>query len=68
MSRAPAQPGALCRVRDQVVRMRKILTETLATGTAQPPATRRHQSPAELVCLALVLAVITLAGRIVTIW
>jgi len=48
--------------------MRKILTETLATRTAQPPATRRHQSPAELVCLALVLAVITLAGRIVTIW
>jgi len=48
--------------------MRKILTEIVATGTAQPPATRRHQAPAELVCLALVLALITLAGRIVTIW
>jgi hypothetical protein len=46
--------------------MRKILTEG-ATGGTQPPATRR-QSPAELVCLALVLALITLAGRIVTIW
>jgi hypothetical protein len=66
MSRAPAQSGALCHVRDQVVRMRKILTES-ATGGAQPPATRR-QSPAELVCLALVLALVTLAGRIVTIW
>jgi hypothetical protein len=44
--------------------MRRILTETVATGGA----TRRHQSPAELVCLALVLALVTLAGRIVTIW
>jgi hypothetical protein len=48
--------------------MRKILTETVATDGAQLPAARRQQSPAELVCLALVLALITLAGRIVTIW
>ena len=48
--------------------MRKILTETLATAAARPPATGRRQSPAELVCLALVLALITLAGRIITIW
>ena len=48
--------------------MRKIFTETVATGGAQAPAMRRHQSPAELVCLALVLALVTLAGRIVTIW
>jgi hypothetical protein len=40
--------------------MRKILTEDAAA--------RRHQSPAQLVCLALVLALVTLAGRIVTIW
>jgi hypothetical protein len=46
--------------------MRKILMEG-ATGGAQPPAARR-QSPAELVCLALLLALVTLAGRIVTIW
>jgi len=48
--------------------MRKILTETVVTGAAQPPAAGRRQSPAELVCLALVLALVTLAGRIVTIW
>ena len=48
--------------------MRKILAETVATGGVQPPAARRRQSPAELVCLALVLALVTLAGRIVTIW
>ena len=40
--------------------MRKILTA--ATGTP------RRETPAELVCLALVLALVTLAGRILTIW
>jgi hypothetical protein len=48
--------------------MRKIDAETVTTGGAQPPAARRRQSPTELVCLALVLALVTLAGRIVTIW
>jgi hypothetical protein len=48
--------------------MRKILAETVATGGARPPAARRRQSPAELVCLALMLALVTLAGRILTIW
>jgi hypothetical protein len=42
--------------------MRKILTEIVATGTP------RRESPAELVCLALVLALVTLGGRILTIW
>jgi hypothetical protein len=63
--------------------MRKILTEIVATDATQPAAARgcrdpaagpqlsgtpRRESPTELVCLALVLALVTLAGRILTIW
>jgi hypothetical protein len=48
--------------------MRNSLTETVATGGAQPRARLRRETPTELVCLALVLALVTLAGRILTIW
>ena len=63
--------------------MRKILTEIVATDTTQPAAARgcrnpaaepqlagtpRRETPAELVCLALALALVTLVGRILTLW
>ena len=45
--------------------MRK--TDT-ATGAATTLAGRRGDQPVQLVCLALVLALVTLALRIATIW
>ena len=54
--------------------MRKIATDIGVTENARgpgavprPPA-NIGKSPAELVCLALLLALLTLAGRILTVW
>ena len=47
--------------------MRKPDTATGAATTA-PLAGRRGDQPTQLVCLALVLALVTLALRIATIW
>jgi hypothetical protein len=51
--------------------MRKIATDigaTRAHGAGAGPRPIGRESPVELVCLALVLALLTLAGRILTIW
>jgi hypothetical protein len=48
--------------------MRKPVAISSAARTAPPYSGRRVDAPAQLVCLALVLAVIALAARIASIW
>jgi len=48
--------------------MRKPAAASVAAGKASLPAVSRHDAPVELVCLALVLALLALAFRIATIW
>lgn len=48
--------------------MRKPATASAAATTAFPPAGSRDKRPAELVCLALALALLALASRIASIW
>jgi hypothetical protein len=54
--------------------MRKIAADIGVTENARGPGAARRlpasigTSPVELVCLALLLALLTLAGRILTVW
>jgi hypothetical protein len=48
--------------------MRKPTTAPASAGSAALPAGSRNKSSAELVCLALVLALLALAARIASIW
>jgi hypothetical protein len=48
--------------------MRKTVAAPLAASKTSLPAGRRDAAPAELVCLALALAILALACRIVSIW
>jgi hypothetical protein len=48
--------------------MRKPATASAAATTAFPPAGSRDKRPVELVCLALVLALLALGSRIASIW
>jgi hypothetical protein len=48
--------------------MRKPAAAPVAAGKASLPAGSRDNAPVELVCLALVLALLALACRIATIW
>jgi hypothetical protein len=50
------------------VDMRKPAAASVAAGKASLPALSRHDAPVELVCLALVLALLALAFRIASIW
>jgi hypothetical protein len=48
--------------------MRKPTTAPVAATKTASPAGRRGDTPVELVCLALALAVLTLAFRIASVW
>jgi hypothetical protein len=48
--------------------MRKPATASAAARKTLLPAGSRGNAPAELVCLALALALLVLAARIVSIW
>jgi len=48
--------------------MRKPVTAAVAARKPALPAGNRGDAPVELVCLALALAVLTLAFRIASIW
>jgi hypothetical protein len=48
--------------------MRKPLPALLAASKTSVPAGGRGEAPVELVCLALVLALLALAFRIASIW
>jgi len=48
--------------------MRKPVTAAVAARKTLLPAAGRGDAPVELVCLALALAVVTLALRIASIW
>jgi hypothetical protein len=48
--------------------MRNPDTASVAARKAPLPAGSRNKAPAELVCLALVLALLALASRIASIW
>jgi hypothetical protein len=48
--------------------MRKPDTASAAAGKTSLPAADRRDTPLELVCLALALAVFALASRIASIW
>ena len=48
--------------------MRKPTTARVAGAKPSQPADGRGKAPVELVCLALALAVLTLAFRIASIW
>ena len=50
------------------VNMRKPAAASVAASKASSPADGRRDVPVELVCLALVLALLALAFRIATIW
>jgi hypothetical protein len=50
------------------VNMRKPTTARVAATETSSPAGRRGDAPVELVCLALALAVLTLAFRIASVW
>jgi len=48
--------------------MRKPAAASVAARKASLPAGSRGDAPVEVVCLALVLALVVLAARIVSIW
>jgi hypothetical protein len=48
--------------------MRKPVTETAAATEASLLSGRPDETPARLVCLALVLALVALAARIASVW
>jgi hypothetical protein len=48
--------------------MRKIDASAFVTKKTLPPAAVREQAPAQLICLALMLALVTLACRIYSVW
>jgi hypothetical protein len=48
--------------------MRKPAAPAVATRKASLPAGGRDDTPAELICLALVLALFVLAFRIASVW
>jgi hypothetical protein len=48
--------------------MRKPDAAAVAAREASPPALNRGDAPAELVCLALALALLVLVVRIASIW
>jgi hypothetical protein len=50
------------------VNMRKSTAAPVAATQTSRPSSSRGDAPAELVCLALALAVLTLALRIASIW
>jgi hypothetical protein len=50
------------------VDMRKPAAASVAAGKPSLPGVSRHDAPVELVCLALVLALLALAFRIASIW
>jgi hypothetical protein len=50
------------------VTMRKSAATPVAATTASPACGSRSNAPAEVVCLALVLALLALAFRIATVW
>jgi hypothetical protein len=50
------------------VNMRKPDAAAVAARKAALPAGRRGDAPTEVVCIALLLAVLTLASRIASIW
>jgi hypothetical protein len=48
--------------------MRNLSTTRVAARTAPSPASSRRDAAVELVCAALVLALVTLAGRLASVW
>gem|GEM_PF-1037418 len=48
--------------------MRKPAAASVAARKASLPAGRRDDAPVEVVCVALVLALLALGSRIVSIW
>jgi hypothetical protein len=50
------------------VNMRKPAVASVAARKASLPAGRRDDAPVEVVCVALVLALLALGSRIVSIW
>jgi hypothetical protein len=68
-TKASAIPGPLSFHSDaDGVNMRKPTTARVAATEPSLPSGSRGNAPVELVCLALALAVLTLAFRIASIW
>jgi hypothetical protein len=51
-----------------VLRMRKVDASAFVAKKPLPPAAVRDQTPTKLICLALMLALVTLACRIYSVW
>jgi hypothetical protein len=54
--------------RSSVLRMRKVDMSAVAAKKPQLPAAERERASIQLVCLALSLALVTLACRIYSVW
>jgi hypothetical protein len=68
-SRAPGHPGPLSYPADRDgVTMRKPDAASVAAAKASLPAGGRGDAPVQVVCIALALAIVVLAARIVSIW
>jgi hypothetical protein len=68
MHQRPRQSGAFVVSDLDGVNMRKPAAAPVAASKASAPAGSRDDSPVEVVCLALVMALLALACRIASVW